>query len=122
MREWLSGRASPCQGERREFESRLPLQKNDLFRKSFFLFNLSLYRCKAIKQCICPLNPLRILLRHKAFLLCTYCKNHKSEVLFFQDSFQFEKRMVSLSKFLLFHSTFLYMMISSHRNLRMSMT
>ena len=25
-REWLSGRASPCQGERREFESRLPLQ------------------------------------------------------------------------------------------------
>ena len=28
MREWLSGRASPCQGESREFESRLPLQKN----------------------------------------------------------------------------------------------
>ncbi len=28
MREWLSGRAPPCQGERREFESRLPLQKN----------------------------------------------------------------------------------------------
>ncbi len=28
MREWLSGRASPCQGERREFESRLPLQKH----------------------------------------------------------------------------------------------
>ena len=27
MREWLSGRASPCQGERREFESRLPLHK-----------------------------------------------------------------------------------------------
>ena len=28
MREWLSGRASPCQGERREFESRLPLHLN----------------------------------------------------------------------------------------------
>ena len=27
MREWLSGRASPCQGECRGFESRLPLQK-----------------------------------------------------------------------------------------------
>ena len=27
MRKWLSGRASPCQGECREFESRLPLQK-----------------------------------------------------------------------------------------------
>ena len=26
LREWLSGRASPCQGERRGFESRLPLQ------------------------------------------------------------------------------------------------
>ena len=26
MREWLSGRALPCQGKRREFESRLPLQ------------------------------------------------------------------------------------------------
>ena len=25
LREWLSGRASPCQGERRGFESRLPL-------------------------------------------------------------------------------------------------
>ena len=24
-RKWLSGRASPCQGEGREFESRLPL-------------------------------------------------------------------------------------------------
>ena len=30
MREWLSGRASPCQGERREFESRLPLQFADV--------------------------------------------------------------------------------------------
>ena len=28
MRKWLSGRASPCQGEGREFKSRLPLQKN----------------------------------------------------------------------------------------------
>ena len=28
MREWLSGRASPCQGERREFESRLPLHES----------------------------------------------------------------------------------------------
>ena len=25
VREWLSGRASPCQGECREFESRFPL-------------------------------------------------------------------------------------------------
>ena len=25
MRKWLSGRASPCQGEGREFESRFPL-------------------------------------------------------------------------------------------------
>ena len=36
MREWLSGRASPCQGERREFESRLPLQKRNKFGLFFF--------------------------------------------------------------------------------------
>ena len=36
MREWLSGRASPCQGERREFESRLPLQKTHEPRVSLF--------------------------------------------------------------------------------------
>lgn len=33
MREWLSGRASPCQGECREFESRFPLHR----RNSTFL-------------------------------------------------------------------------------------
>ncbi len=33
MREWLSGRASPCQGESRESESRLPLQRNESFLK-----------------------------------------------------------------------------------------
>ena len=27
MRKWLSGRALPCQGKCREFESRLPLHK-----------------------------------------------------------------------------------------------
>ena len=37
MREWLSGRASPCQGERREFESRLPLQYKESDRIPFFL-------------------------------------------------------------------------------------
>ena len=36
MREWLSGRASPCQGECREFESRLPLQ-NKTPERVFFL-------------------------------------------------------------------------------------
>ena len=30
LREWLSGRASPCQGECREFESRLPLHKHEI--------------------------------------------------------------------------------------------
>ena len=35
MREWLSGRASPCQGERREFESRLPLQQKTLLISVF---------------------------------------------------------------------------------------
>ena len=30
MREWLSGRALPCQGKCREFESRLPLHRDRL--------------------------------------------------------------------------------------------
>ena len=39
MREWLSGRASPCQGERREFESRLPLhKKTNCSRRLVFCF------------------------------------------------------------------------------------
>ena len=33
MRKWLSGRASPCQGEGREFESRLPLCERSLVVK-----------------------------------------------------------------------------------------
>ena len=37
LREWLSGRASPCQGERREFESRLPLQFQESDWIPFFL-------------------------------------------------------------------------------------
>ena len=41
MREWLSGRASPCQGERREFESRLPLQN---------LITLMLYLAYCIEE------------------------------------------------------------------------
>ena len=41
MREWLSGRASPCQGERREFESRLPL--HNLCAKDALLMRLLLH-------------------------------------------------------------------------------
>ena len=37
MREWLSGRASPCQGERREFESRFPLHERTVFLTVLFL-------------------------------------------------------------------------------------
>ncbi len=40
MREWLSGRASPCQGEGRGFESRLALIKNRLKLVGFFLFKI----------------------------------------------------------------------------------
>jgi hypothetical protein len=34
MRKWLSGRASPCQGEGRGFESRLPLQHDPRRRRA----------------------------------------------------------------------------------------
>ena len=36
MREWLSGRALPCQGKRREFESRFPLHKKEQVLYLFF--------------------------------------------------------------------------------------
>ena len=45
-RKWLSGRASPCQGEGREFESRLPLQ----YHKS--LVNGFLFCKKILKKCL----------------------------------------------------------------------
>ena len=39
LREWLSGRALPCQGKCREFESRLPLHNlGSLLLGFFFLF------------------------------------------------------------------------------------
>ena len=48
-REWLSGRASPCQGECREFESRLPLH--------FFIRHHSqVVRQRSAK----PLSPVQI--------------------------------------------------------------
>ena len=48
MREWLSGRASPCQGERREFESRLPLHFGTSLSCSFFVQNLKKLLTKQI--------------------------------------------------------------------------
>ncbi len=38
MREWLSGRASPCQGEGREFESRFALRKKQTFCEVCFFY------------------------------------------------------------------------------------
>ena len=38
MREWLSGRALPCQGRYRGFESRLPLHQKRLTKVSRFSF------------------------------------------------------------------------------------
>ena len=51
MREWLSGRASPCQGEGREFESRLALfilgegkkEASNISCASFFVPMICLY-------------------------------------------------------------------------------
>ena len=43
LREWLSGRALPCQGKGREFESRLPLQTKEK-QKSVSLFCFIAYK------------------------------------------------------------------------------
>ena len=62
MREWLSGRASPCQGERREFESRLPLhlQKTQAFA-SFVLNNLIWHHSQVVRQrSATPLPPVQV--------------------------------------------------------------
>ena len=40
LREWLRGRASPCQGEGREFESRFALKK----RPFVMVFFIALYK------------------------------------------------------------------------------
>ena len=49
MREWLSGRASPCQGERREFESRLPLQNATSLLTCRFFFKI-IWEVLALKK------------------------------------------------------------------------
>ena len=57
MREWLSGRASPCQGERREFESRLPLQKKGVYITPFHIWRHS----QVVRQrSATPLSPVQI--------------------------------------------------------------
>ena len=51
MRKWLSGRASPCQGEGREFESRLPLHLEALLssmdKRAFLLYGFKRANDKA---------------------------------------------------------------------------
>ena len=49
MRKWLSGRASPCQGEGREFKSRLPLH-----------FMLWCYSQVVRQRSATPLSPVQI--------------------------------------------------------------
>ena len=57
MREWLSGRASPCQGERREFESRLPLQTKGVYITPFHIWRHS----QVVRQrSATPLSPVQI--------------------------------------------------------------
>lgn len=48
LRKWLSGRASPCQGEGREFESRLPLQQKQTLK--VLLFSLAKNRMYDLKK------------------------------------------------------------------------
>ncbi len=53
MREWLSGRASPCQGEGREFESRFALFKKKAH--AFFFFCASVpdsFRIRTLFPCV----------------------------------------------------------------------
>ena len=84
MREWLSGRASPCQGERREFESRLPLHftKDVLQNASFDLWRHS----QEVRQrSATPLSPVQIWLapphRNKFCLFrFLFCKKQSRQI------------------------------------------
>ena len=59
MREWLSGGASPCQGEGRGFESRLALRKNKNRSKDRFLFFVSTSAHEPMHKCMGSRSPLR---------------------------------------------------------------
>ena len=50
MREWLSGGASPCQGEGRGFDPRLALVKKRYQKVSFFCFQEIIVRAILIKN------------------------------------------------------------------------
>ena len=56
MREWLSGRASPCQGERREFESRLPLQKLIIMMSFFCVKKRGVKKFNGLSETAKPYN------------------------------------------------------------------
>ena len=59
MRKWLSGRASPCQGEGREFESRLPLhQKADSTESAFFIFFESVKILNDVSKAVIDYNAI----------------------------------------------------------------
>ena len=61
MREWLSGRASPCQGERREFESRLPLQNTKGTRHIWCVTFVIRRHGQVVRQrSATPISPVRV--------------------------------------------------------------
>ena len=61
MREQFSGRASPCQGESREFESRFPLQINNMGAQ------LSWIEQRPSKACVRGSNPCALTTLYRGF-------------------------------------------------------
>ena len=79
MREWLSGRASPCQGERREFESRLPLQ---IVTSSACYDFFIQYKFSDKKRTTAPLNAIvhirgRYIVADMITQICNYNITHR---------------------------------------------
>gem|GEM_PF-4463865 len=71
-RKWLSGRASPCQGEGREFESRLSLQSEIYFIKKMIINNhLFMFTAKAgmgLYLCFAPKLSQWLILMNQFFI------------------------------------------------------
>ena len=75
MREWLSGRASPCQGERREFESRLPLHIYRLLWQSVFFCSKSVFRFHLFRKTPNPLQCVNLFSVKDLYISLSQCRN-----------------------------------------------
>ena len=97
MREWLSGRASPCQGEGREFESRFALLNGSSRKTWTFLLRR---RCKVMMVGTCEVTlriPWALSLKDKRMVVKSLVEKTRHK---FNISIAEVDKHVNLSRFL----------------------